>query len=443
MIKDQSVHYKSKDLKVAIFAQLLNGRAGGIEMNLLSLLKALNELESSGRQVIIGPGSESRWFEPHLGPRQTILPWPPISYTPMECPNWLPRYVWEAARRGLGRYRFKIAKIVRRLFGSEVRDHSNEGQRITCVLEEMGVQLLHFPYQICFPTALPSIYEPWDLQHRHFPEFFTTQEINFRDQIYLEGCQRATLIITASEWTKQDVIKQFGIDSKKIAVIRRSPLVSRKKKMTYQEAISNLRSLKLPDRFILYPAKTWPHKNHLRLFQALAILRDKHLLIPLICTGAPAGEHWYIVKKSVEELSLKKTVIFPGYLNEDQMASLFKIAEFLIFPSLFEGLGIPLLEAMNFGLPIITSKVTCLPEVAGDAALYFDPFSVDSIAEAIQKAWLQSSVLEECREKGAVRLKHFNWDEAARQFQACYRYALKQPLTIEDQTIMEEITNTE
>ena len=442
--KDPSLHYKCKDLKVAIFAQLLPGRAGGIEMNLLSLLKVLNHLDDSGCQVIIGPGDDSKWLEPHIGSKQSILPWPPMEFGTMNRPHWFSPQLWELGRRGLGRYRVKVVSMIHKLIGSAELPHITEGGEISRVLIDMGVQLIHFPYQRFFPTPLPLIFEPWDLQHRHYPEFFTQEEIRKRDKIYQEGCQHATLIVTASEWSKKDVVRQFGVDPKKIAVIPRAPIISGKRRLNREEAAFHLQSLRLPNRFILYPAKAWPHKNHLRLFQALAQLTSQYgLSVPLVCTGMPVEEYFPFVKKGINEMRLEKSVIFTGYLNDKQMSSLYSISEFLIFPSLFEGLGIPLLEAMHFGLPIVTSNLTCLPEVAGDAALYFDPLSVDSIAEAIKEAWSKPSILEEYRKKGFDRIKRFSWDGVGRQFQSCYRYVGSRNLSLEDQETIKKITCSE
>jgi glycosyltransferase involved in cell wall biosynthesis len=429
------------DLIVAIHAQLLPGSAGGIETNLLSLLKALDRISRAERQIVIGPGGESQWLASHLGSQQTILPWTPIPFSLVRRPDWLPACLWEFSKRRLGRQRFKAARYIHQAIKRAMPHHLNNGKQINHVLIEMGAQVVHFPYQSHFQTTLPSIFEPWDLQHRHYPEFFTPQEIQLREESYKMGCKEASLVVTASEWTKRDIVRQFAIDPNKIAIIRRGPIVSDCKKMTREEALSKLQSKNLPERFILYPAKTWPHKNHIRLFQALARLRDKYgFSINLVCTGKPIEEHWQSIKKSLEELSLERSVIFTGFLDDAQMEALFVRAEFLIFPSLFEGLGIPLLEAMHFGLPIVTSHVTCLPEVAADAALYFDPLSVDSMVDAIQRAWSDPLIREECAERGAVRVKGFSWDEAARQFLACYRYIAKQQLNSEDSKRIREIT---
>lgn len=202
-----------------------------------------------------------------------------------------------------------------------------------------------------------------------------------------------------------------------------------------------VKSLGLPDRFILYPAKTWPHKNHIRLFQALAQLRDRHgLSIPLVCTGRPVEEYWPTIQQALAALSLERIVIFTGHLADEQMAALLTTAAFLVFPSLFEGLGIPVLEAMQFGLPILTSNAACLPEVAGDAALYLDPREVDSIAEGIHRAWSSPSVLEELRTKSAARVGKFDWRVAAPQFLAAYRHVSGDHLSPEQRAIVTAMT---
>jgi len=434
---------ENQELKVAILSQLLPGSAGGIEVNLLSLLKELDRLDNSGRQIVIGPGGESHWLDPHLGARQSILMWPAIKLSPMRPPNWLPSALVGMAKRRLGRYGLRIAAGIQSFLKRIDPAHLSEGEKITRELIERGVQLVHFPYQRYFPTSLPTIFEPWDLQHRHYPEFFTSWEIALRDEHYQQACEEATLVVTASEWTKRDLIQQFGLEPKKIAVIRRGPGVVEERGMTEQEITHHIQSMKLPKRFILYPAKTWPHKNHIRLFHALAKLRDRYgLLVPLVCTGKPVEDYWPNIMKCLEELSLESTVHFTGHLSDGQMGALFKSADFLIFPTLFEGLGIPLLEAMQFGLPIVTSNVTCLPEVTEEAAHYLDPLSVDSIAEAILKVWQNPELREEYKTRGRIQIKKFNWDNAGRKFLLCYRHSTGCKLTAEESQIFNGMTGS-
>jgi glycosyltransferase involved in cell wall biosynthesis len=409
---------------VAIHAQLLPRSAGGIETNLLSLLHALSHHDDRSRQVIIGPGGESHWLEPHLGSRQALLPWTPIPFVSKS-----------ARRRRLPGPRQVVRSLLRRLSGQH-RPAQPDVTGLNARLEEMGVQAVHFPYQRHFATTLPSIFEPWDLQHRHYPEFFSEAEIALRDEIYGTGCRNAALVITATEWSKRDVVRELRLQPQKVAVIRRGAPRGQRR-VPPDEASARAADLGLPSRFIFYPAKTWPHKNHIRLFQALAAIRDRSgEVVPLVCTGTPVKGHWPTVQKSIEELSLGRHVRFLGHLDDRELAAVFSLAAFLIFPSLFEGLGIPLLEAMSFELPIVTSRATCLPEIAGPAAVYFDAESVDSITEAILSAWSNPITLEPQRAHAAARVQCFSWRQAAREFHVCYRSVAGYRLTEDESRTM-------
>ena len=126
----------------------------------------------------------------------------------------------------------------------------------------------------------------------------------------------------------------------------------------------------LPQRFALYPAMTFPHKNHLRLFEALATLRDRHgIVLPLVCTGRSYEPHLPTVLQAIQRHRLEGQVFMLGAVSYETLGALFRAAWALVFPSLFEGLGLPVIEALQLGLPVIASDATCLPEVAGEAAL--------------------------------------------------------------------------
>jgi glycosyltransferase involved in cell wall biosynthesis len=418
---------------VAINAQLLPGSAGGIETNLLGLLEALAALDG-GRQVVIGPEDRVDWLRTHLGPRQTLLPWtvvPPSHLIPPLEERPVPPRLRPRARTALER-----GFAVMRRLGLRVGEAT-----LSDVLREMGVDVVHCPYQRLLPTTLPTVFEPWDLQHRHHPEFFSPEEIHLRDALYDLGCRRAKLVVTASRWTKQDLVRQLAVAPEKIAVIPRGPAVPARSRLAPEIAARRLARLALPERFVLYPAKTWPHKNHLRTFEALAHLRDRRgIVVPLVCTSAPVAGSWPTIQGRLEALGLDKQVLFTGYVSQDEMDALFSLAEFLVFPSLFEGLGLPVLEAMHFGLPVVASTVTCLPEIAGDAAVYCDPLSVESIADAVERMWRGPAARDESRRRGRVRVEAFSWATAAKQFAICYRRAAGRALSPMEAAVLETMT---
>jgi glycosyltransferase involved in cell wall biosynthesis len=206
------------------------------------------------------------------------------------------------------------------------------------------------------------------------------------------------------------------------------------------EEVARVRqALGLPDRFALFPAMTFPHKNHLRLFEALAILRDRHgLTLSLVCTGRPYESHSPLLEEAIERLGLAGQVRTLGPVPTDDLIALYGAAWALVFPSLFEGIGMPVLEALQYGLPVISSNAACLPEVAGDAALYFDPTSVEAIVAAIRTAHERPESLERNRQAAPATLARFCWDRAARTYVACYRAAAGAQLTEQQRSLYDE-----
>lgn len=416
--------FKESNPTVAIFGQLLPGSAGGIETNLLKLLAPLAaENGPEDRQLVIGPGGESEWIRPYLGNGQDVVAWPPL-----RC---------EMPATSLGNVPMAIARVVKDAVRKFLRRgslpaFSYSAIQLTQRLKSAGVEVVHFPYQRYFPTSLPFIFEPWDLQHISLPELFSSEEIKFRNWLYRRACQEAALVVTATHWTKNDLIKQFGLPPSKIAVIPRGAEIT---SVDFaQRAIEEtLNRLQLPQRFALYPAKTWAHKNHARLFQALALLRDKDkLVIPLVCTGKPIDSSTEGIQRELESLGLRDQVFFTGFLDDGSMRHLYAQADMMVFPSLFEGLGIPVLEAMTSGTPVVCSRASCLPEIGGDAAIFFDPYSTVDMADKIAMVWSDSVLRSELARRGYANTTAFSWIEAARSFRVAYRHVAKKPLAADD-----------
>jgi glycosyltransferase involved in cell wall biosynthesis len=159
-----------------------------------------------------------------------------------------------------------------------------------------------------------------------------------------------------------------------------------------------------PGRYLLYPANFWPHKNHARLLEALAMLPDSRL--QLVCPGEP-DERLEGLCALASRLGVADRVRFPGYLPAAQLASLFQACRALIFPSLFEGFGLPVLEAMAFDKPVLCSNVTSLPEVVGEAAVLFDPTDPSAIGSAICRLESDPSLSPRLVELGRERLRVF------------------------------------
>ena len=174
---------------------------------------------------------------------------------------------------------------------------------------------------------------------------------------------------------------------------------------------------KLPDTYALYPASYNPHKNHHNLLKALVILRNKYKKkIPLVLTGYIYKQNklFPTITKFLNEHSLREQVKFLGYIPEQAMPYIYHNASFLVFPSLFEGFGIPLVEAMKTGTPIICSDRGSIPEIVDDAALFIDPESPEDIALKMLNA-LESATRTDLINKCKKRAKAFSWEKTAKE----------------------------
>jgi glycosyltransferase involved in cell wall biosynthesis len=280
-----------------------------------------------------------------------------------------------------------------------------------------------------FPTKIANIFEPWDLQHRHIPENFSQEEINFRDWLYPRGCYQANLVVTASHWTKQDLIQTYAVPAEKIAVVYRgAPQFSSLQIRGYRKTFVEKTKLGLRTPYLIYPAKTWPHKNHDRLVRAVAILKKRGQEICLVCTGTVLEGNRESLASLIAEAGLESLIHLVDHLPDGEFLPLLARARGLVFPSLFEGLGIPVLEAMALGVPVACSQAACLPEVCGEAALLFDPYDPQSMADAMAQLWNDSRLRQKLRARGRVQAAQFSWREAAEKFRLLYRFLAKKEL---------------
>ncbi len=244
------------------------------------------------------------------------------------------------------------------------------------------------------PLAPPRFYHPraplvavvHDLQHVDCRRFFATAERLARDMNLRMTRRRASLVICVSEFTRRRVVEHTGIERNRTCTI---PIGfdPPSETDTDRDAEELLRAYGLARQaYLFFPANTWPHKNHLRLYQALAkyAAAAPQSKLQLVCTGADAGRRAEL-ERAADSLGLTERVRQLGFVGPSDLQVLLRYSKALIFPSLYEGFGMPVLEAMHARVPVLCSHTTSLPEVAGDAALFLDPHAVDSIARAIAR----------------------------------------------------------
>ena len=229
----------------------------------------------------------------------------------------------------------------------------------------------------------PLVHVIPDIQEQFYPENFTLDEVAYRNEHYLHSALASTFLITISEFSKRTIIEKFGIPAERIRVthLGAHPVFS-------NPDDRGMRPARLPENlenYLFYPANSWKHKNHLALLDALVVLRDRNGLEPgVIFTGHLLTGDFNHVDILAEACSRGlRRVHHLGVVSLSELKYLYLHAAALVHPSLFEGFGIPLLEAMTVGRPILAADRTSIPEVAGEAALYFNPDDANDIAEKI------------------------------------------------------------
>ena len=251
-----------------------------------------------------------------------------------------------------------------------------------------GIDIIHCPYQYIPNTALAKrITTLHDVQEIHFPEFFTPEERAYRAVYYLQYMREADRIIVSYEHVKRDLINYFAVPKEKIDVV----LLNMNKLWVDQfsdKDIVDLENLRLPFHYLLYPANTWRHKNHVRLLEAIAFLRDqKNIIVNIVFSGHLTEYYDTDVKKKVDLLDLHEQVLFLGVVDEITLYSLYRTCVGVVIPTLYEAGSFPLVESLLLGIPVVCSNVTSLPEMIGDESFTFNPVNLTDMAGKIKSLW--------------------------------------------------------
>lgn len=241
----------------------------------------------------------------------------------------------------------------------------------------------------------PFIFVIHDLSHIYCPENSSLGTRLYYATLMKRACQRADNILTVSEFTKKQIVEWSGVSSEKVCN------VSCGVGSTYQPGS---KTFGLPFPYLLCVSNRKRHKNEFRIVEAFG-KADLDSRIHLVFSGRPTSH----LSRWIEANQVGSRVDFVGPVPEQRLPSLYRGALAMVFPSLYEGFGLPVLEAMACGTPVVTANVTAMPEVAGDAALLVDPTSVDQIAEAIERVVSDRSLREVLRERGIIRAAEFSW----------------------------------
>jgi glycosyltransferase involved in cell wall biosynthesis len=262
--------------------------------------------------------------------------------------------------------------------------------------------VVHYPFTAPVPRPVAPtavVVSLLDVQHRDLPELFSRAERAYRRRFYDAAARRADVVVTISEFAKSRIVALLGIEPQRIVV---APLG-----VDASEFEPNLGPR---ENLLLYPARGWPHKNHATLLEAFSLLRAEDPSLRLVLTGGALGGLG-AVPAGVE---------VRGLVGRTELRQLYRTAAALVFPSLYEGFGLPPLEAMASGCPVAASRAGALPEICGDAAVLFDAHRPEAIAAGVQEVLARS---DDLRERGLARAGAFTWTACATAHERAYRQA--------------------
>jgi glycosyltransferase involved in cell wall biosynthesis len=289
-------------------------------------------------------------------------------------------------------------------------------------LRRERVDLFHAPHYV-LPPLIPcrSVVTIHDCIHLRFPQYLPSRLAHAyaRSSLWI-ATHRSSRVLTVSEASKRDILKFFHIPATKIDVIYNG-IDERFWSSPAAEDVERIRErYQLDRRFVLYAGNIRPHKNLERLIEAFDMLKKQGFEdVKLLIIGDEISKY-ATLRRAVHRHKLHKHVRFFGFVSDQTLAVLYRLAAVFVFPSLYEGFGLPPLEAMASGTPVITSNVSSLPEVVGDAALLIDPYQPEAIAAAMERLLTDARLCESLRARGLVRAREFSWERSVRRVREIY-----------------------
>ena len=354
---------------------LLPGRVGGTEVYIKNLVKWLTKVDQENDYIIFINKESIGVFDELIQRVRIVL-------CPVKATSRPLRILWE---------QFALPLQIRRL-------------KIDILLSA-GMTSPFFS-----PAA--SVLVIFDLQHINQPRNFAWYYLPFLKGIIYLSAKTSDALIVISECVREDVVRHYNIPPE-IVFISYMAVDGDKFFKRGKEDIEVVRQrYNLPERFIFYPASSLPHKNHKRLLEAFKTVKKEVRDVKLVLTGS--RDYGYeVIEKNIKESGLDDDVLFLGWLSHDDVPFIYNAASALVFPSLHEGFGMPVIEAMASGVPVVCSGIPPLKEVAGSAAVFVDPLDTGDIARGILSVLTDNKLRERLIENGLERAGMFTWEKTA------------------------------
>jgi len=290
-----------------------------------------------------------------------------------------------------------------------------KNRQLAAALKETDVLMASEVVQYVQP-GLKTIVTIYDMTTFLFPEYHTKETLAIQEEKYRFAQEKADAIIAISESAKEDIVNHLDIEPERIHVVY-AGVTPNFKPLPIDEVTVTVAKWNLkPNEYILHVGTIEPRKNLVRLIKAYyEVWRKRPLSTPKLVLAGATGWFYKDVFSVIKELGLIDDVIFAGRVDDADLPALYNGALFFVYPSLYEGFGIPPLEAMTCGIPVITSNVSSLPEVVGEASILIDPQDTTELAEAINQLLDDGTKRKELSVASLARAKLFSWEKAARE----------------------------
>ena len=293
---------------------------------------------------------------------------------------------------------------------------------VPLALARAKIDLFHAPHYVVSPlTRCPFIVTIHDCIHLRFPQYLPNRAAYLYARLVMtQSARRAKRVLTVSRASKEDILRYLRVPAEKVEVVYNA-LDERLAAPPTDVDLQRVRErYLLTSPFILYTGNVKPHKNIDRLIEAYSILRRRGVEdVKLVIIGEEISKYANL-RRLVHRFQLHQHVRFFGFVNDHTLAAMYRLASMFVFPSLYEGFGLPPLEAMAAGVPVITSNTSSLPEVVGDAALLIDPMDAGAIADAMARLLGDRSLRDDLIARGHARVHAFSWDRSVARVRQIY-----------------------
>jgi glycosyltransferase involved in cell wall biosynthesis len=314
------------------------------------------------------------------------------------------------------------ARVIRAPLATRILRIAWEQTGLPWLAQQHRLDVLHSPhYTMPLAARCATVVTFHDMIFFLHPEMHLPYKRLFFRTMIPWSARRADAVIAISQSTRADMLRLLNVQPERVFTVPYgiAPFFHRVEPLQAQETC---RRYNLPQRFVLYVGNLEPRKNLTALVRAFARIVQSDLPHSLVMAGSRGWMDTEIFS-TIRELDLTSRVCFPGYVPQQELPALYNAADLFVYPSLYEGFGLPVLEAMACGVPVVTSNISSMPEIAGDAGILVNPRDADALAEAMARVLTDRALRDTLASKGPARAKSFSWKRTAQETLAVYRYA--------------------